>query len=116
MILNLYGSRMLGSVVMSYNSNQQLHAIVSGRVQGVSFRYFTQQTARRLGVTGYVLNRLDGTVEVIAQGKQHALERLLEFLHTGSPAAQVKEVNTSWEAANQSFDYFTIKYYQRTHV
>lgn len=116
MRLNLYDLGSCGSAVMSKTYNQQLHVIVSGRVQGVSFRYFTQQTALRLGVKGYVRNRPDGTVEVIAQGKQQALERLLEFLHYGSPSAQVKSVNASWEPIDHFYNRFDIAYFKQAHA
>ena len=50
--------------------NHRLHVIVEGRVQGVSFRYYTALTARRYNLTGWVRNLPDGTVETVAEGEQ----------------------------------------------
>lgn len=74
----------------------RLRAIVSGRVQGVSFRYYTEQRARRLGLVGYVRNLPDGTVEVIAEGSTTALQSLLVWLHRGPRMAIVDEVRETW--------------------
>lgn len=72
---------------------ERLHAVVRGRVQGVSFRYYTQATARRLGLSGWVRNLPAGTVEVMAEGPGEALDALLAFLHRGPPAAHVAGVD-----------------------
>ncbi len=58
----------------------RLHAIISGRVQGVNFRYYTVQEAQRLNTVGWVCNSSDGTVEVMAEGPREQLEMLLTFL------------------------------------
>lgn len=71
---------------------ERLHAIVHGRVQGVSFRAYTEISARNLNLVGWVRNRPDGTVETIAEGETQALESFLAFLHEGSPSAWVEEV------------------------
>ena len=68
-------------------------AWVSGRVQGVSFRAFTQMQAERLGLRGHVLNLPDARVEVFVCGEAQAVEALLRWLHTGSPAARVEAVH-----------------------
>ena len=62
---------------------------VEGRVQGVAFRYFTQQTAQRLGIVGWVRNLPDGAVEAEASGPESALERFEESLRQGPPHARV---------------------------
>ena len=77
---------------------QQLHAIVRGRVQGVNFRGATQREAQRLQVAGWVGNRPDGSVEVLAEGSRAALDQLAAFLHRGPPAAAVTEVTSEWLA------------------
>lgn len=66
--------------------------IVSGRVQGVGFRYATLQEARRLGVTGWVRNLPDGQVEVLAQADAPALERFATWLRRGPPGARVTDL------------------------
>jgi acylphosphatase len=88
----------------------RLQAIVHGRVQGVNFRYYTQQRARELGLTGYVRNVWDGTVEVVAEGRRPDVEELLAFLHTGPRAAFVTHVDTKWPAPIGDFDRFEVRY------
>ena len=74
----------------------RLHAVVHGRVQGVNFRYYTVRTARRLGLTGWVANQRDGTVETVAEGSPDALGRFQAFLHDGPPSAAVLRVDVDW--------------------
>ncbi len=68
------------------------HCFVSGRVQGVAFRYYTSQQAQRLGVTGWAHNLNDGRVEVLACGETKAVEYLCAWLHEGPPSASVTDV------------------------
>ena len=82
----------------------RLHAQVYGRVQGVNFRYYTQLEANRWGLTGWVSNRFDGSVEVVAEGEKADLHKLLIFLHRGSPSARVDRVQTTWAEATGEFD------------
>ena len=69
-----------------------VHGFVSGRVQGVSFRAFTQRTALAAGVTGWARNTADGRVEVLLCGEQDAVDRVIAAIHRGPPAAQVTGV------------------------
>jgi acylphosphatase len=69
-----------------------LHVRVSGRVQGVGFRWFVREEARRLGVSGWVTNLRTGEVEVKAGGERSSLERLRLALQVGPPGAQVERV------------------------
>lgn len=89
---------------------KRLHAVVHGRVQGVSFRYYTQQTAQKLNIVGWVRNNSDGTVEVTAEGSVEQLQQLLDFLHQGSPAAQVEAVDVIWYNARGEFNDFRVTY------
>jgi acylphosphatase len=88
----------------------RLHAIVEGMVQGVNFRFYTRRQARSLLLTGWVRNRPDGSVEVVAEGPRPQLESLLAFLHTGPPSAMVTRVASTWSAATGEFDAFEITY------
>ena len=88
---------------------ERLHATVSGRVQGVSFRFYTRDVATSLGLTGWVGNRHDGSVEVVAEGPRAALERLLDFLQQGPPMARVDGVQSEFLSAAREFDHFTIE-------
>ena len=69
-----------------------MHWQVTGRVQGVGFRWFVRQQARRWGVRGWVRNRDDGSVESAALGTPEALEGLRHAVHRGPPGAEVTEV------------------------
>ncbi len=87
----------------------RLHAIVRGIVQGVNFRYATRREAQRLLLTGWVRNRSDGTVEVIAEGPRAQLEGLLDFLRSGPPMAHVMGVEATWQPATGEFTAFEIR-------
>lgn len=88
---------------------KQLTAIVHGYVQGVSFRYYTHRAANQLGITGWVANRLDGTVKVVAEGEEPTLAAFLDFLHQGSPAARVQHVEATWTEATDAFQNFSVR-------
>ena len=88
----------------------RLHAIIHGRVQGVSFRYYTVNRARELGVTGYVRNRWDEAVEVVAEGKRAPVEELLGFLRVGPRAAFVTGVDLEWLPPTDEFNRFEVRY------
>jgi acylphosphatase len=68
------------------------HLIITGRVQGVGFRFYTQRKARELGVTGWVRNRRDGSVEMMVQGSTGAVESMIAWARRGPPSATVAEV------------------------
>jgi acylphosphatase len=88
----------------------RLHASVHGHVQGVNFRYYTVRTAQRLGLTGWVANRWDGTVETVAEGQRQALEEFRGFLHRGSPSAMVQRVDVKWGTPTGEFRRFGVRY------
>jgi acylphosphatase len=87
----------------------RIHLKVSGRVQGVYFRASTVEQARRLGLSGWVMNCADSSVEVVAEGEIEQLERLTHWCRSGPPGAQVKEVRAQWEASKEEFQSFYIK-------
>ena len=80
-------------------------ARIFGRVQGVFFRAWTAEQAEALGVSGWVRNRRDGSVELFAFGSEEAVEALLDKVRGGPPAAQVErvEVEEAEEEAPESF-------------
>jgi acylphosphatase len=88
----------------------RLCACVYGRVQGVNFRYYTQREASTRGIAGWVANRLDGSVEVVAEGEKPALHQFLAFLHRGPPSARVDRVHAAWGEATGEFDRFRVRY------
>ena len=71
------------------------HVIVSGRVQGVSYRAYAEQEALRLGVRGWVRNRPDRTVEAVFEGPRAAVDAMVAWCHEGSPAASVTGVRVT---------------------
>jgi acylphosphatase len=85
---------------------KRLEATIHGRVQGVFFRHHTELTARRLDLAGWVRNEPDGSVTVVAEGAEAALEELLRFLHRGSPQARVDKVEVQWKQATQELHKF----------
>lgn len=86
------------------------HVIISGRVQGVFFRYETQSEARRRGLCGWVRNLRDGRVEALFEGEKEDVERLVEWCRKGPPMAKVKDVEISWEEYTGEFKDFSIAY------
>ena len=69
-----------------------VQARVTGRVQGVSFRWYTQEQAQRLGVSGWVRNEPDGSVLLHAEGDDDAVDALVAWCHQGPPSARVEHV------------------------
>jgi acylphosphatase len=69
--------------------------IITGRVQGVGFRFYTQRKARELGITGWVRNRRDGAVEAMVQGSSGAVEAMIAWARRGPPSAVVAEVRVT---------------------
>ena len=88
----------------------RLCAIVEGTVQGVNFRQSAARRARGLGLTGWIMNRPDGSVETVAEGPRAALEEYLAWLQKGPPAAVVRGVSARWETATGEFDRFKVEF------
>lgn len=89
---------------------RRVRALVYGRVQGVNFRYATLKEARALGLAGYVANRWDGSVEVVAEGREETVESLLRWLHAGPPLARVSRVKTDWQAPTDDLNGFEVRH------
>lgn len=86
-----------------------LHATVSGKVQGVYFRAWVFDQAKSLGLTGWVRNLDDGTVEVLAQGPDEGLAALKERLPQGSPLSRVASVTAKHIEYDKTYDTFAIR-------
>jgi len=91
------------------NDLSRLHAVIDGSVQGVGFRMFVLEYAQSLGLTGWVRNKYDGRVEVIAEGPQADLDRLLDKIRLGPRSAFVTEVQKEWLPASGEFNYFAVR-------
>jgi acylphosphatase len=84
------------------------HVRVTGRVQGVAFRADARRAAERAGVSGWVRNRSDGSVEAVVEGGRAAVEGMLEWFRTGSALARVDDVSLDWEPYTGEFPDFRI--------
>lgn len=93
---------------MNTQELSRIHARVRGRVQGVSFRFFVQETAHRLGISGWVRNRWDGSVEIVAEADKASLDELLTHVRRGPRAANVTDVESEWLPATGEFDHFRV--------
>jgi acylphosphatase len=75
---------------------QRVHVHITGRVQGVFFRASAEAEAKRLGLTGWVRNRPDGSVELVAEGSRTKLDDLVAWCRHGPPRAEVDDVQIEW--------------------
>ena len=91
-------------------SGRAARMVISGRVQGVSFRYFTRREARRLGLVGWVRNLPTGEVEVRVAGAPAPLEEFRRCLRQGPPASRVDEVAETELPSGESWQEFEITY------
>jgi len=90
--------------------NIRVRLIIEGRVQGVWFRESTRKQAEVLGVQGWVRNRREGTVEVVAEGPEESVKKLVAWCHQGPPSARVSRVRESAEAYQGEFTSFEVEY------
>ena len=86
------------------------HVIVKGRVQGVFFRAETQHEAMRLGLSGWVRNLRDGSVEAVFEGEEENVRSMIQWSNHGPPAARVIDVSVRWEEYSGEFDRFSVTY------
>lgn len=86
----------------------RVHLEISGRVQGVGFRWFARERARAMGLAGWVRNRADGSVEVVADGPDDIVERFVRELRAGPPGASVSGVRSLGEPGPDLPDPFAI--------
>jgi acylphosphatase len=86
------------------------HVIIEGRVQGVFFRRHTQETALRFGVTGWVKNRRDGSVEAVFEGDRERVDQMIQWCHRGPSEARVTNVHSTWENHTGEFEDFSVTY------
>jgi acylphosphatase len=93
---------------MTDSDRVRAHVFVSGRVQGVYYRASTRDTAREEGVDGWVKNLSDGRVEAVFEADQASVDRMVDWCHTGSRAANVENVEVTMEQP-QGEDGFEIR-------
>jgi len=85
------------------------HLVISGRVQGVAFRYYTLDIAQSLGIKGWVKNCWDGKVELVIEGEEDKVKELIEWCYRGPRSAIVEKVDVKWEKYKGEFNSFGIR-------
>lgn len=89
----------------------RVHIKISGQVQGVFFRAYTQEKAEKLGdIYGWVANNADGTVEVVAEGPENKINDLVDWCHSGPSIAHVEKVEAEKSTYTGEFSDFSIRY------
>jgi acylphosphatase len=102
---------MLELIAGSLNKTvERLHAVINGDVQGVGFRYFVMRHAQARGLRGWVRNRTDGGVELVAEGARSDLDELLTAARQGPRHALVVSVDAEWSEAKGGLDRFDLSY------
>ncbi len=91
------------------NKPVRLKVLLEGRVQGVSLRFYTQQQANELGLTGFVRNLTDGRVEAIFEGPEAKVEQMLKWCETGSPNAHIDSIALRYEDPEGRFSSFSVR-------
>lgn len=89
---------------------KRVHVFISGRVQGVFFRYTSKELADQLGVTGWIKNLPDGRVEAVVEGEEDKVEEMIEFLSKGPPLARVDDIKIIEEEYRGEYRDFRIIY------
>lgn len=92
------------------NSQKRVHVYISGRVQGVGFRWNTVHLAQRLELTGWVRNLWDGRVEAVFEGPAEAVDQAVRWCHHGERPARVEKVNVTPEKPTGEFKRFQVKF------
>ena len=92
------------------SNRSAFRAVVYGLVQGVNYRYFVQRNAESMGLTGYVCNMDDGSVEVVAEGGKEKLTQLIAKLEFGPRAASVERVEVEWLKYSGRYSSFDITF------
>lgn len=95
---------------MTENGARRIHAFINGRVQGVGYRYFAQGAAEKLGLSGEVKNLADRRVELVAEGPEADLKKLIKRLHDGPPLSHVESIDVDWGEAHGQYAGFDITY------
>jgi acylphosphatase len=89
-------------------AQKRIHLVARGRVQGVYFRASAQREARQLGLTGWVKNRNDGSVEIVVEGEEDQVKDFLAWAQAGPSTARVDKLETKWRSYTGEFADFRI--------
>ena len=93
---------------MENEQNERMHAFIQGTVQGVGFRFFIYQTGLNLQLYGWVRNRINGNVEILAEGSREKLDTLLRETRKGPQMAKIVKVDVEWQKSRNDLPPFTI--------
>jgi acylphosphatase len=86
------------------------HLLIDGRVQGVFYRAFAREVANSFGLSGWVKNLGDGTVEAVFEGDKKAIQQAIQKCHAGPPGARVSKIDVQWEHYTGEENGFRIRY------
>ena len=98
------------TLTIEVNRKMQLYVLITGKVQGVGFRNFTQRNARQLGVNGYAKNLPNGKVEVVAEGDKAQLDALITLLKRGPRFARVDSLDVDERSFTGEYESFGVRY------
>jgi len=87
----------------------RVHLLILGRVQGVAFRYYTQDIAQGLGVKGWVRNCWDSKVEIVVEGEEEKVKKLISWCYQGPASAIVEKIDIEWGKYIGEFNFFGIR-------
>jgi len=90
--------------------NSAVHMIAHGRVQGVGFRFFVREQAAPHGITGWVKNLPDGTVEILAEGENEVLDVFIDRIRKGPLFGRITELTVEWREPTNSYTRFGITF------
>ena len=88
---------------------ERVDITITGRVQGVAFRWYAVRQAQGLGLVGWVRNQPDGSVRLVAEGRREALEAMVAWAGRGPDHARVEACRPQWQAASGQFETFDVK-------
>lgn len=97
--------------IIHFMGKARAHLLISGRVQGVFYRSFTQDIAHSLGLKGWVRNCSDGRVETVFEGSKEDIEKAIGSCYKGPPAAKVSSIDVKWENFRDEFQSFSVRYF-----
>ena len=103
-----HGLQVSVRVLTASMASKRVQLFIRGRVQGVFFRAATQREARRLGIGGWVKNRNDGSIEIVAEGEEESIKELVGWAQHGPTAARVENVDVRWRGYTGEFAEFRI--------
>ena len=88
----------------------QYEITISGKVQGVGYRYFAVRKATEMGITGWVKNSVDGSVIIVAQGIEEEIKTFIDYLHIGTTRSRFDQISKVKFNTLSNFDTFSVKY------